>query len=101
MDNSRVVRIEINQILFDLMNADKKQFTPIIMKILIGPWWISTCDPSKDVSVKAQSTFQSSIPLKKRDSVLAFLAPSLFSYIKSIINQNPQCLSDTDPLFKV
>lgn len=85
-DNSRYVRIELMAILEELLSAHKTSFTPIIMAGVIGPWWVATCDPSVEVAAAAVSAFEAAIPPKKRDSVLAFLAPSIFDFVGSILD---------------
>jgi hypothetical protein len=90
LETTRKVREQLCVILDGVIAINKQALGPF-MKLLIGPWWMLSCDPCREVA----------IPPKKRPTVLAFLAPSLMDYCSRNVNQKIDTLSDLSSVSKV
>jgi hypothetical protein len=101
LDNSRGVREELLLLLGDALALDKKQFTPGVMKGLIGHWWMCTGDPCPEVATAAVAAFESAIPPKKRESVLLFLSSSIAQQAATYMQSTVQSLSQAEAMYQV
>ena len=101
LDNHRNIREELCLTLSDALALDNKQFTPVVMKALIGSWWMCTADPNREVSAAASRAFQDAIPSKKREAVLLFLTPSILKHIVSMLQMSETDLSNSEAMYQV
>ena len=101
LDNHRGVREELMLLLGDALALDKKQFTPGVMKGLIGHWWMCTGDPCLEVASAAVTAFESAIPPKKRDSVLLFLSTAILVQAAAYLQSTVQSLSQAEAMYQV
>jgi hypothetical protein len=100
LETTRKVREQLCVILDGVIAINKQALGPF-MKLLIGPWWMLSCDPCREVALAFSAAFATAIPPKKRPSVLAFLAPSLMDYCSRNVNQKIDTLSDLTSVSKV
>ena len=79
-ENNRQIRFRTLGILKNFAKINNRSLGPY-MKSIIGYWWILTSDICQEVSEVANMAFEEAIPPKKRDSVLQYLSPEIFSII--------------------
>lgn len=101
LDNHRNIREELNLTLSDALALDNKQFTPAVMKALIGSWWMCISDPNGEVAAAASRAFHDAIPPKKREAVLLFLAPSILKHITTMLQLSETDLSNSEAMYQV
>jgi hypothetical protein len=94
LDNDRYVRQETNSIFALLLKFDRRQFKPFIPTI-VGPIWISTCDPFQEVGRSAEEVLESAFPnSEKRVESLSVHFSPLIRYVSGNISSSPETLSD-------
>lgn len=94
LDNDRFVRQETNSIFALLLKFDRKQFK-LFIPTLVGPMWISTCDPFQEVDRSAEEVLESAFPnAEKRMESLSLHFRPLIRYVGGNISTSPETLSD-------
>ena len=93
IEDQRSVREQLGNVLTSIVSVEKRLLAPH-MKALIGPWWMLTGDPASEVAESAISAYNSAIPPKKRQPVLAYLGPSIIAEAAKNIRHRPETLSD-------
>lgn len=92
-----MVREELTACLRDLLAAERTLFTPAVLRTALGPWWMTTCDPSRDIASIAAGAFEATFPPKKRESVLSLFASSMLDFAKGVLDES----FASDNLYKV
>jgi hypothetical protein len=90
LDDSRAIRQQLTWAIDAVVSVEKRLLAPH-MNSLIGPWWMLTGDPAPEVAESALSAFNTAIPPKKRQPVLAHLAP----HILKESEKNLRCRRET------
>jgi hypothetical protein len=90
LEDSRAIRQQLTWAIDAVVSVEKRLLAPH-MNSLIGPWWMLTGDPAPEVAESALSAFNTAIPPKKRQPVLAHLAP----HILKESEKNLRCRRET------
>jgi hypothetical protein len=61
------------------------------LRVLMGPWWVSQFDPSREVAEAARASFQAAFPAQKKQvEALAFCQGEMFEYLDETLGVTPQ-----------
>jgi hypothetical protein len=68
----------------------RRSFAPHL-RVLMGPWWVSQFDPSREVAEAARASFQAAFPSQKKQvEALAFCQGEMFEYLDETLGVTPQ-----------
>ncbi|CAM6128753.1 unnamed protein product [Calypogeia fissa] len=93
-DSSRQVRQATHVAMTSFANCVGRGLAPHL-KSLMGPWWISQFDPSREVSEAAKDSFQVAFSgQKKRLEALMFCEKEIFNHLDENLKLTPQTVAD-------
>ncbi|GAQ92748.1 Zinc finger RING-type domain containing protein [Klebsormidium nitens] len=89
-DSSRQVREQAHLAMKELASRVGRSLAPHL-RVLMGPWWVSQFDPSREVAEAARASFLAAFPAQKKQvEALAFCQGEMFEYLDETLGVTPQ-----------
>uniref|UniRef100_A0A7I4A3R4 E3 ubiquitin-protein ligase listerin n=1 Tax=Physcomitrium patens TaxID=3218 RepID=A0A7I4A3R4_PHYPA len=97
-DNNRQVRENVHGAMADLTTNAGKGLLPHL-RSLMGAWWVSQFDPSREIAEAAQRSFQVTFPdRKKRVDALIYCFKGIMTHLDENLKLTPQALIELGTL---
>lgn len=93
-DDNQQVREGAHNVMSTLAVAVGREFAPHLRSVM-GAWWVSQFDPSREVCGAAQQSFQVAFHgPQKRVEALMFCGSDILAYMDDLLKLSPQTISD-------
>jgi hypothetical protein len=88
---SRRIPLLLNLVLTCFPAATRRRSLAPHLRVLMGPWWVSQFDPSREVAEAARASFHAAFPAQKKQvEALAFCQGEMFEYLDETLGVTPQ-----------